>query len=127
MVAIVGGVNDDGVVSEAGFFERFQEASDGVINSGDHAVVGTHVRLVFLRGVPPPEVALPCDRGLQEVGEGVENGGVGETGRSDVGVFIETIGGLGPGEVADAGAAVTVFGVAGIEPHVEGEGFVLGL
>lgn len=83
--------------------------------------------MVFFRSVPTPEVALAGDAGLKEGGKGIENFGIGETGRSEVGVFVEAIGRLGPGEVADARAAIAVFSVAGIEPHVEGKGFVLGL
>jgi len=83
--------------------------------------------LVFFRSVPTPEVTFAGDTCLKEIGEGLKNFGIGETGRSDVGVFVEAISRLGPGEVADARAAVTIFGVAGIEPHVESEGFALGL
>lgn len=127
VVSVVCGVNDDGVVSESGLIKSLEEAPDGIVDSGYHAVVGPHVGLIFLGSVPAPEITLAGDAGLEEVRKVIEDRGVREAGRSNVGVFIKSVGGLRPGEMPDAGATVAVFGVACIEPHVESKRFVLGL
>ena len=58
---------------------------------------------------------------------GIEDCGVVERGARHGDIFVHSIDGAGPGEVTDPGAAVAIFGVAGIEPEIEREGGVGGL
>jgi hypothetical protein len=53
--------------------------------------------------------------------------GIAEPRRRDDAVFIEAVDGWRPRVVADAGAAVAVFGVSGVEPKIEGKRPVLRL
>ena len=64
--AIVRRVDDDRVFSEALCLELGDEAPHDVVDSTQHPEVGPHVGLVFLRGVPAPEEALPVERLLEE-------------------------------------------------------------
>ena len=125
VVAVVGGVDDDGVVGEALFFQLLHESADHVINSAEHAEVGAHVGLVFLRGIPAPEEALPVDGFLEEVGLGFVNRRIVERREGHLLVLVHPVGDFRPGEVTDAGALVSVFGVGGIEAELQAEGLIL--
>ena len=127
VVSVVGGVDDDGVVGLAGGFEGGEESADGLVNAADHAVVGADVGLVFFWGIPAPIVALAGDAGFDEGGEAVEVFSGVEDGVGEVFVAVEVVDCFGPGELADAGSVVVVFGVGCVEPVVKGEGLILGL
>ena len=47
VVTVVSGVNDDRIVREAGLLKRRHKAANGAVDAADHAVVGSHVGLVF--------------------------------------------------------------------------------
>ena len=67
VVAVVGSVDDDGVIREALLLKLFYQTPNHVVDATDHAEVGAHVRLVLVRRVPSPEEALPIDRFLKEL------------------------------------------------------------
>ena len=127
VVTVVRGVNDDGVIGEALFFELFDEAANNMVDAADHAKVGPHVGLIFFRRVPAPEEALTIDGFLEEVGLRFVDRRIVERRQGHFLVLIHPVGDLGPGEVTDAGALVTVFGVGGVEADLEAEGLVPGL
>ena len=127
IVAVIGGVDDDGVVGEALFFKLRHEASDDVIDSADHAEVGSHVRLVFLRGVPAPEVALSIDRLLQKIRLRLIDGGVVEPRKRHFLVLVHSIRHLWPGVVTDSGPLVAVLGVRSVEADLQAERLILRL
>ncbi len=121
VVAVVGGVDDDGVFIEAKFFEFIDDASDFVVDTGDHAVVGAEVDLIFFGGVVAPEVALAVDRLFEEFGMSFVDGVVAEAWLGDGDVFVHAVGGFGP-LIVIAGASVAIFGVGGVEPEAQIEG-----
>ena len=127
VVAIVGGVNDDGVVGKALLFELRHEASNDVIDAADHAEVGAHVRLVLLRRVPAPEEALPIDRLFQELGLRFIDRRIVERGQRHFLVLIHSVGDLGPGEVTDPRPLVAVLGMRGVEADLQAERLILRL
>ena len=61
VITVVGGVDDDGVFGEPGFFECFYKTADGEIDAADHSIVGANIDVVFFFGVPTPEVALAVE------------------------------------------------------------------
>ena len=126
-VTVVGGVDDDRIITEPGFIQSGHEPADRTIDAADHPVVGAHVGLVFFRRIPSPEKTLTRNRGLKAVGQVFEDGGIVQARRRNGDILIHAIDGLRPRELADAGSTVAVFGMAGIEPKIECEGFVLGL
>ena len=127
VVAVVGGVDDDGIVCQPGFFECLHEASDSTVDSTDHAEVGAHVSLVFFVSIPAPEVALTVDGGFEEIGQSVEGRGIVKMRTIHFHVVIHSVDRTRPGEVPDPGAPVFILGVAGVEPHVERERFAFWL
>ena len=127
MITVVRRVDDDGVVSQALGFEFLQKATDGVVDTGDHPIVRPHVGLIAFVGIPPPEVAFAVDGGLEEWRQGIKGGRVIQPRRRDVDVLVQAVGGFRPGKGANARTAIAVFGVAGIEPHVQRERAVFGL
>ena len=127
MVAVICGVYDDRVVGQALRLESLYEPSDCIVDSAHHAEVGPHVGAVLGFGVPAPEEALAIDRGLEEVGLLIEDIGIVQSGRGNLVLLVHPVDCPGPWKVPDAGTAVTVLRVTGIEPHIKGEGFVLRL
>ena len=61
VVTVVRRVHDDCVFSQAGFFQSGHEATDRSVNSADHTIVGSDVRLIFLVRVPSPEESFAVD------------------------------------------------------------------
>ena len=127
VVAVVGSVDDDGVVGQALCLEGLDEPSDCMVDSAHHAEVGPHIGAIFGLGGPAPEETLAGDRGLEEVGLFLEDIGIVQSGRRDLVLLVHTVDRPRPWKMADAGAAITVLRMAGVEPHVEGKGFVLRL
>ena len=95
------------------------------VDPADHAVVRPHVRLVLRLGVPTPEVARSIDGRLQEVGKCIEDRGIPQSRRSNLDVLVHAVDRPGPRKMADAWPTITVLGVTGVEPHVQGEGLTL--
>ena len=80
----------------------------------------------FCGRVPTPKESFAVDRCFQEVRQGVKNlAGSFNRGGYDLDVVVHAVNGARPGEMPDSGAAVAVFGVAGIEPHVQCKRLVL--
>lgn len=127
VVAVVGGVDDDGVVRQSLGLELLNQSPSHVINAADHAEVGTHVGLVFLRCVPAPEKPLSVDRFFQEVRLRFVDRRVFEFGEWHLLVFVHAIGDLGPGEVSDARSLVAIFSMCGVEAELQAEWFVFWL
>ena len=127
MVTVIGGVNDDGVVGQSLRFQGLDEATDCVVDAAHHAEVGAHVGTVLGLGIPTPEEALAVDRGLEEIGLFLEDIGIVQSGRCDLVLLVHTVYRPGPREVPDARPTVAVLCMTGVEPHIEGKGFVLWL
>ena len=127
MVAVIGGVDDDGVLGQALRLEGLEESADCIVDSAHHAQVGPHVGAVLGLCIPAPEKALAVDRGLEETGLALKDLGIVQSGRGNLVLLVQAIDRPGPGKVPNAGPTVTILGMAGIEPHVESEGLVLGL
>ena len=95
----------------------FNDAPDDVVDAGDHSVVGSEVGGVFFRGVPSPEKSNAIHRFFHEVRVAFKNLRVGKAWLLDRDVFIKTVYRLGPGEMADAGALITVLGVGCVKTN----------
>ena len=127
VIAIISGVDDDGVIRQARRFQGFHEAPKGGVDTTHHAVIRLHVELVFHIRVPAPEIAFPRDTRLKEIGQGLKDGRILQTGWGHGQAVVHPVGTLGPGKLANAGTTVTVFRVAGVEPQIKGERLALGL
>ncbi len=113
--------------AKPGFFERLHETTDRTVDPADHAVIGAHVGLIFFVGVPSPEITLAVDRRLQKIGLGIKDRRIIQSRRSDLDILVHSIDRSRPREMPDARAAIAVLGVAGVEPHVQGERLVFRL
>ena len=98
-----------------------------MVDSADHSKVGPHVRLVLLRSIPTPEVALSVDRLLEEIGLRLVDCRIVERWKRHPLVFVHTVCDLGPWEMTDSGPLVSVFGVGGVEADLQAEGLFLWL
>ena len=121
-IAIIGRVNNDGVVGQACVIECLQKPADRLINTADHSGIGLHVQLVLQRRVPPPEEPLAIDRGLKKVRQGGKDRGVVQPRRRKLDILVHARNRLRPRKVADARSPISVFGMAGVEPEVDGKG-----
>ena len=123
-VAVVAGVDDDGVLIEALFLQQRLHPSDDVVDAGEHAEVGSHVGFVFLGRVPTPEEPATAEPVfLQERRHRFAVLFVAQSRSGYFDVFIHAVGRLGPLEV-EPGAPVAVFGVRGVETDRQAEGRV---
>ena len=127
VVPIVRSVNDDGVVRQTLFIKNLDKTADGVVDTTDHTEVGPHVDTVLTVGVPAPEETFPVNGGLEKVGLTFENLGVVQTRRRDLILLVHPGCRKGPGEMPDTRTTVAILGMAGVKPHIEGKGLVLGL
>ena len=124
---VVRGVDDDRIVRQAFFLENLEEAADGVVDAGGHAEVGPHVDAILAIRIPAPEETLAVDGGLEKIGLAFENLRIVQAGGRDLVLLVHPVCRKGPREMADTRPAVAVLGMAGVEPHVQGKGLVLGL
>ena len=129
IIAIVGGVQDDRIVSQPLLFELFCEAAYDMVDSADHSKVGPHVGFGTSPRYRPTtyRIALPVDRLLQEIGLGFVDRRLVERGERHPLAFVHAVGDLGPWIMSDARPLVAVFGMSGVETDLQAEGLIFRL
>ena len=119
VVAIVGGINDNGIFGQPALFQRIQYALNNSVQPGNHPVTRAHIRIILFCRIPAPVPAPPVHRCFHKIRQRLKNRRIIQPRLRRCDLFVHAVNSFRPWEMTNTGAMIIIFRMGNVKTHVE--------